>query len=599
MKKIYLIALTVVFVLTGCNDFLDSTNYTGKDSENFPSSEQDVNQMVAAVYAASFNSPLTGNDVSAYFYLANLAADDQLGGGSESTDKSTTALDFMMYNKDTDGEAQWNACYSAIARANSALASVDNVADETLRNQTKGELQVLRAYNYFTLAQMFGNVPMVEAAPDNIDEANIAPEQVDAKEVYKKIASDLYNAAEIMPSYKYGSSNLSYGHVTRWAAEALLARVWLFYTGFYEQSSLPTDEADGVPAEITKAMVIAKLEDCIENSGHDLLPDFRSLWAYSNKFTKYSEVTSAKDITCATGCPNNWNDNNAENIMAIAFTYLSAWSSTQLHLTNQYALFCGIRAGNWQDDEKYNKDGKGSVYPFGTGWGAGPVSASLVNDWKAAEPNDPRREYSILTKPDDYDYTNEGEQMQLTPYHQKKVCAVRSGGGEVGEGKTGYYTFGAQQFGSGETGHFQASHPQDLILIRFADVLLMHSELTETADGMNRVRARVGLPAVTYSETALRNERRWELAFEALRWGDIRRWHIAPECLDKQLGQTIYNNNSATPTTNTAQGGGYSARYNATNGFFRIPQTQIDLSAGAYKQNAGWEGTSGRYNGWQ
>lgn len=591
MKKIYLLALTSVFALTGCNDFLDSENYTGKDSRNFPTSEQDVTQMVSAVYAASFNSPLLGNDVSPYYYFANLAADDQLGGGSESTDKSTTALDFMMYNKDTDGEAQWTACYSAIARANSALASIDNVANEELRNQTKGELQVLRAYNYFILAQMFGNVPMLDSAPDNIDEANIAPTQVKAEEIYKKIASDLYNAAEIMPAYKYGSGSLQYGHVTRWAAEALLARAFLFYTGFYEKSTMPTDEANNVPAEITKAMVVEKLEDCIKNSGHGLVADYRSLWAYANAKTKYSDVTSANDIACATGCPTNWNDDNVENVMAIAFTYLSEWSGTQLHLTNQYALFCGIRSTSGSDDKKYDKGTPGSVYPFGTGWGVGPVSASLVSDWKAAEPNDPRRDYSILTKPDDYDYTNESEQMQATPYHQKKVCAVRS---------EGYYTFGAEQFGSGEKGHFQASHPQDLILIRFADILLMHSELTETTDGINQVRARVGLPPIAgYSLQALQNERRWELAFEGLRWGDIRRWHIAPQCLDKQLGQAIYNNNSATPTTNTPQGGGYSARYNATQGFFRIPQTQIDLSAGAYVQNAGWEGTSGRYTGWQ
>jgi hypothetical protein len=53
MKKIYLLALTSVFALTGCNDFLDSENYTGKDSRNFPTSEQDVTQMVSAVYAAS------------------------------------------------------------------------------------------------------------------------------------------------------------------------------------------------------------------------------------------------------------------------------------------------------------------------------------------------------------------------------------------------------------------------------------------------------------------------------------------------------------------------------------------------------------------
>lgn len=594
MKKIYLFGLGLAAALTfsSCEDFLDSENYTGKDSSTFPSSEQDVTWMTAAVYAASFNSPLLGNDVSPYFYLANLAADDQLGGGSESTDKSTTALDFLLYNKDTDGEAQWNACYSAIARANNALTSVDNLSDENLRNQTKGELLTLRAYNYFTLAQMFGNVPMVEKAPENVDEANVAPAQVDAKEIYKKIASDLYTAAEIMPSYKYGSDKVQYGHITRWAAESLLARVYLFYTGFYQQNTLPTDGANNAPSEITKDMVVTKLNDVIENSGHDLVPDFRSLWAYANNYSKYNTVTNANDLFCATGCPTNWSDNNPENIMAIAFSYLSAWSATQLHLTNQYALFCGVRStAGIETDTKFKKDAAVNVYPFGVGWGVGPVSASLVEDWKAAEPDDPRREYSILTYPAGYDVTSEGEQMQETPYHQKKVTAVLS---------DGFQTFGAQQFGSGETGHYQASHPQDMLLIRFADVLLMHSELTETTTGINRVRARVGLsPVAAYSLTALQNERRWELAFEGLRWGDIRRWHIAPECLAKQLGQTIYNNNSATPTTNTDQGGGYVARYNATNGFFRIPQTQIDLSAGAYKQNPGWEGTTGRYTGWQ
>ena len=68
---------------------------------------------------------------------------------------------------------------------------------------------------------------------------------------------------------------------------------------------------------------------------------------------------------------------------------------------------------------------------------------------------------------------------------------------------------------------------EDLYIIRFADVLLMHSELTGNADNMNRVRARAGLPAIGYSLEALQQERRHELAFEGQRFQDIRRWHIA------------------------------------------------------------------------
>jgi hypothetical protein len=77
----------------------------------------------------------------------------------------------------------------------------------------------------------------------------------------------------------------------------------------------------------------------------------------------------------------------------------------------------------------------------------------------------------------------------------------------------------------------------------------------------------------------------------------MRRWGIVEQCLPKQLGGAIHNDGAA--TTMKDQGDGYVARYKATNGYYRIPQAQIDLSAGAYKQNAGWEGTTGYYSQWQ
>lgn len=217
-----------------------------------------------------------------------------------------------------------------------------------------------------------------------------------------------------------------------------------------------------------------------------------------------------------------------------------------------------------------------------------------MTDWEAAEPNDKRREASVLTFPTNFDYAGNRTDnwMEATGYQQKKICAIRSGGGE-------YYSWCAQNANGGNgatTGHYQVSHFQSMPLIRFADVLLMHSELTETVDGINRVRSRAGLPPIGYSLKALQDERRWELAFEGLRWDDIRRWGIAKEALQKQLGGKIYN--SGIQTTMKDQGGGYAARYDATRGFYKIPQTQVDLSAGTIKQNNGWNGTEGFYASW-
>ena len=86
----------------------------------------------------------------------------------------------------------------------------------------------------------------------------------------------------------------------------------------------------------------------------------------------------------------------------------------------------------------------------------------------------------------------------------------------------------------------QTGSIHDLVLIRFADVLLMQSELKEDVSGINRVRSRAGLePIGTYSLAALQNERRWELCFEGTRWNDIRRWHIAADALERQTGAKV------------------------------------------------------------
>ena len=579
MKKIFIYGLTAMLALTSCEDFLDSENYSGKDSSNFPKTENDVNQMIASVYEASFYQPFKNNDVGQYLTWANLASDDMYGGGG-SDDKPTQALDHFMFNNNTQMESLWKAAYMAIARANSALAAVDNVADEELRNQSKGELLFMRAFNYFDLVKCFGNIPMVEKAPENVQEAQTAPEQVKPEVIYSKIGADLKEAWEIMPSYSYdGWKKLQYGKVSKWAAGALLARVYLFYTGFFKQSSLPAGEGS-----VDEAYVKKVLDDIVANSGHDLLADYRSLWPYSNSATK-------ADYSFVSDLGETWSEGNKEVLFAINYLYLSDWSGTQLHQSNQYALFFGIRNGGWGDGECYLKDKPGSVYPFGTGWGCGPVAPNFYDDWKMAEPKDKRREASVLEFPSDFDWSNTANWMEATGLHQKKMVPVRSKGGTKN-------SFCAELFGGDEDGHFQASHCQSLPLIRYADVLLMRSELYQDASkGMDQVRARAGLAAKPYTLENMQNERRWELAFEGYRWDDMRRWGIAEQCLPKQLGGAIHNDGTA--TNMKEQGDGYVARYKATNGYYRIPQAQIDLSNGAYKQNAGWEGTTGYYSQWQ
>ncbi len=81
---------------------------------------------------------------------------------------------------------------------------------------------------------------------------------------------------------------------------------------------------------------------------------------------------------------------------------------------------------------------------------------------------------------------------------QKKVIAITGAKEYESDGsiKTLYnsFTSSTEYYGDGESDDFQLAHRDRSGPGPFADVLLMHSELTETADGINRVRERAGLP---------------------------------------------------------------------------------------------------------
>ena len=128
------------------------------------------------------------------------------------------------------------------------------------------------------------------------------------------------------------------------------------------------------------------------------------------------------------------------------------------------------------------------------------------------------------------EYTVSYRYYEQTGYFQKKYININS----YNEGKI--EPFGKQMFpGISSQTSQQLLQIADLIHIRFADVLLMQSELKQDATGLNKVRARSHLAPVAYSLEAIKQERRWELAFESIRWWDILRWS-GPSLEDDSAG---------------------------------------------------------------
>ena len=227
--------------------------------------------MVTAIYAhLLFESPET----SSQYYIAQLAGDDCLGGNLSYSNNCAT--NFLMYSGNLNTFAGiWDRCYTLINRANNAINTMENVkswSSESERNRLFGESYFLRAMAYYELAQVFGGVPL----RTTLESTNLPRASVD--EIYTQIAADLKNAIEMMPAKIYPKGSDMTGHATKYAAEAMMARVFLFYTGRYEKNELPNGT--------TKEEVISWIDDCVNNSGHKLVSDQRNIWAYTNDATE-------------------------------------------------------------------------------------------------------------------------------------------------------------------------------------------------------------------------------------------------------------------------------------------------------------------------
>ena len=558
MKKI-IYFIVGMLLLTSCEDFLDSSNKTKKDSSNFPQTEADVSQLLTGIYAILGRPEPLGS----LFFVSELMSDDRLGGGGPD-DKSCKAIDQFKKSSEDMFNNPWRAMYFGVYRSNYLLSNLDNVVwnSEESKNKILGETHFLRAYFYFDLARMFGEVPMVlEPEPVNIP-------KTPANQLYAQIASDLKNAIEMLPSVKFQDIDRAkdLGRVTKWAAEALMARVFLFYTGYYRTEALPL--ADG--GQVTKAEVTDWIVDCVENSGHDLLPDFRNLWAYS--YVQDYKYTADNNLSWA-------GDGSVETVFSIKYSALSNdWNSPQ-QKSNQICLYSGFREQNFT-----------KTFPFGQGWGMGTVNPKIYNDW---DPNDVRRDASVLDVRNTDEVANfdfgGGNQQDNTCYFQKKYIPINVWTDET---KTKVYNFSHELYGMEGT-DYQRDNIQDLILIRFSDVLLMAAELgaPNAQQYLDRVRSRAGLGSVPATLENIKAERRFELAFEGIRYYDLLRWHDEDQITANQTGIVTYNRRGMAnaETTNIAF-------RPETGGFLPIPQTQIDLSGGVLTQNAGWEGSDNYLN---
>ena len=621
MKKYILSALAVcsAAIFTSCDDMLDTDpRVTDATSATFPGKIADVEALNTATY--SIMNTMGGGDADSQnpFYWWELMSDNCFGSGGLQ-DNKVKSLHHLVQMNSNQYEQPFVLLYGGINRANNQIETIDNVdwkGNEAKRNQLLGEGYFMRGLYTLWLTQLYGDVPLITATLITEEmKAQVSAEEV----IYPQILSDFVSAQNLMSTEK------SSGHANKYVAEAFMARAYMFWAGFYKKvADLSTGSAPAInlveqegctAASLSQADVVSALRDIVSSGAYELLEDYRSLWQYSNSYVwdetqkaietgtghAYKFIADMKREHCfdQPGMGNG----NKEELFQIQFMNASNWNLDQKGPYSCARMYCNYLSVFWALRVNGHNGDRNFTYPFTQGWGQGTPSNNIWDDWTVAENEggytDIRKLGSLIdgvTENKEIDYEFVKDCCEASGFGVKKYNGVTL---DALTGDSPWWDFaGGENFKGTLDNPMQGDHFEDFYLMRYADVLLMLSEMTGDAQYMNQVQKRAGVPETPYSLKELQNQRRWEFAFEGLRFNDMRRWSgkdggescYAAKALQAQAGkQMVVKGNVANKATMKHMTCSWTKRYADTNGFLAKPQSQITLMNGNLIQNPGWD----------
>ena len=588
MKKILFATLTFAFALAGCqeiNSLLDTENYQAYDTSNFPKTEQDAEQIVTSIYNAM---PIVyTNPENCNIFRNAVASDDMFGAGSTSNTGAQATDRFMEKGAD-ESQSNLKRSYQGIFRANYALEVIPELDDALFKsveykNYLLGQAHFLRAWFFWELAEKFETFPVkLSTATEILPRGTV-------EEGYEAITNDLLESIRLMPAkYGYTMEDGLAGRATKYAAEAVLARIWMFYTGFYGKSDM---------FGVSKSDIIGYLKDVRDNSKFGLEKDPREIWPYTNDYS--SGFAYGTDFDTYTSKENlHWVGNHSkETVWACHFSLMH-----QSLGYNRIGEYFGLRNSGSAPNAL--------CYPWGIGYTNGTVNSKMVEEWfKDPDygPTDKRLWGSVFAVAEAADVLpwlkeeggyvelpkhpgNNSKEVEKSMFHNKKYLVSTSYTDASKSQITRNFFY---SYNNAVSNHNQYGNRNDAIYVRFADVLLMLDELEGTVTGMNQLRARAGLkPYDSYSFDRLQKERRYELCFEGTRYTDLRRWYgkdAGKVISDNQVGAFIeYRGHPVPGGWTNIPGNGIVERYAKTRGFWMLSNAEIELSDGVLEQTPGF-----------
>jgi len=220
MKSIYkILALLVIICSAGCKKELHKTPI-GIITEGVPPTHESVIFSVTSSYQL-LSSTLNiignwgwddGTVLRNDFIMQDIASGDMMKKWNPDGDQAwmDQFSDFSFTSSNSGVKGQWSYDYAGIARANLSISYLTDAAltaslgfDENTRKSMLGQVYFLRAFYYFDLVNLYGDVPLLTAPLKNFADAYSIAKRETKENVYVQIRKDLDEARLLLPDGKY------------------------------------------------------------------------------------------------------------------------------------------------------------------------------------------------------------------------------------------------------------------------------------------------------------------------------------------------------------------------------------------------------------
>ena len=535
--------LSVFLILSACNDDFLDTSPLDKISSSATWSDATLSE--AFVFSVYSYLGYGGFEEQMLAVVTDEAMFTHAGRNINTFNEGSESPSNMSWQSST---WRWSSMYSAIRQANVAIANLPEATfdDQETKDKLMGEAHFLRAYYYHQLMRFYGGIPIIDRPYTLEDDLSIARSSF--SDTVDFIISDLDQAASLL-----NGKDMADGRASRVAAMALKSRVLLYAASdLHESSKAPSGYGTDTHAYTGGQQARLQAAQQAAKAVLDLTGGYKTDLAAPVSY----EEGKANAVAIAMGGKSAVADGSASSELIFVRT-----------LSSQYTP-----EDNWPLGGTHFGVNNG---PNGYhNWSGNPPIQQMVDDYEMmdgtkfdwdnatqkADPytnRDPRFYAHVL-----YDGApwkpRPSDVVSIDPYDEIQTGIYDDGSGGYINGVDTRESPIENWNGSRTRYNLKKWIDPDPALkenltshqvipwpfIRWAEVALNYAEASiflgqeaEAITYLNKIRFRVGMPAVTETGPALVekliNERRIELAFEEHRYHDARRWVIAPETLGR------------------------------------------------------------------